>query len=275
MLKQPTLFELESPQYDKSKAKTNGKIFTLYRDKSGDQHINYDDLEWKYLDGDGDFRSDEIRKLRDEADIIITNPPFSLFREFLAWIMEGQKKFLIIGNIYCIIYIEVFPLIKQNKIWLGNGMGRWISGFIVPESYELYGTEARMEDGTRIVATNNALWLTNLDHGRRHQPIPLMTEADNIKYSKHKELKEKKKYSRYDNYEAIDVPYTDAIPNDFDGVMGVPISFLDKYSPEQFEILGSNRGVDQDPDGVYGRSSYVDGRETFKRIFIRHRIPTK
>ena len=144
---------------------------------------------------------------------------------------------MIIGNINCISYKEVFPLIKENKIWLGNGMGRWISGFIVPESYGLYGTEARIEDGKRIVATNNCLWLTNLDHGRRHQPLQLMTMADNLKFSKHKEIKENG-YPKYDNYDAIEVPYTDSIPSDYDGAMGVPITFLDKYCPEQFEILG-------------------------------------
>jgi hypothetical protein len=178
---QPTLFEMESPEFDEQKTQTNGKIFTLTKDKTGDGHINVEDLEWTYLSGDGDFRSDEIKALRNEADFIITNPPFSLFSDFLAWIVEANKKFLIIGNINCITYREVFPLIMANKAWLGNGMGRWISGFIVPDSYELYGTEARLEEGKRIVATNNALWLTNLDHGRRHSPLKLMTMEENKK----------------------------------------------------------------------------------------------
>lgn len=268
---QPTLFEVHDPQYDEDKSVQNGKIFTLSHDKNSDKKINIDDLEWHYLKGDGDFNSAEIKALRDEADIIITNPPFSLFREFLAWIIEAGKQFLIIGNINSIVYIEVFPLIKEGKAWVGNGMGRWISGFIVPKSYELYGTEARMDsDGNRIIATNSCLWLTNIDHGHRHQPLPLMTMADNVKYSKHKDIRVNG-YRTYDNYDAIDVPYTDAIPSDFDGVMGVPISFLDKFDPDQFEILGSNRGVEQDPNGIFGRGSYVDGKETFKRIFIRHR----
>ena len=155
---QLTLFETESEEYDETITRSNGKIFTLTRDKNNSGKIDIDDLEWHYLKGDGDFRSQEVTKLRDEADFIITNPPFSLFREFLAWIMEANKQFLIIGNINCITYKEVFPLIKDNKAWLGNGMGRWISGFIVPEAYELYGTEARIdEDGNRIVATNNCL----------------------------------------------------------------------------------------------------------------------
>jgi hypothetical protein len=272
---QPTLFEMDDPQYDEDKTVQNGKIFTLTHDINADTKVNIDDLEWHYLQGDGDFLSDEIKVLRDEADIIITNPPFSLFREFLGWIVEVEKQFLIIGNINSIVYIEVFPLIQAKKAWVGNGMGRWISGFIVPKSYELYGSEARVDaDGNRIVATNSCLWLTNIDHGRRHKTLPLMTMSDNLKFSRHKNLNTEG-YQTYDNYDAIDVPYTDAIPSDYDGVMGVPISFLDKFSPEQFEIVGSNRGVGQDPNGVYGRGSYINGKETFKRIFIRHRSESK
>lgn len=246
---QPSLFEVNDPQYDEYKTIKNGKIFTLTKDKSGDGKIDVDDLEWTYLQGDGDFNSAEIKKLRDEADIIITNPPFSLFRDFLKWIIEGNKQFLIIGNINIITYKEVFPLIKQNKAWLGTGMGRWISGFIVPDSYELYGTEARIDDsGSRIIATNSCLWLTNIDHGKRHQPLTLMTVDDNLKYNK--KLKGISSYKVYDNYDAIEVPFTDAIPSDYKGVMGVPITFLDKYNPEQFVILGATqRGChDEVPD---------------------------
>lgn len=241
------------------------KIFTLTR---RNKKIDINDLQWKYLDGDGDFRSDEVRALRDEADIIITNPPFSLFREFFSWIMEANKKFLMIGNINCVTYQEVFPYIMQNKIWLGNGMGRWISGFIVPDSYELYGTEARVEDGKRIVATNNCLWLTNLDHGRRHHPMQLMTMADNIKFSKHRRIREDK-YIQYDNYNAIDVPFSDSIPSDYDGIMGVPVSFLDKYNPEQFEIIGeANHGSDNEFDLF---KPLINGKAKFKRILIRRK----
>lgn len=236
--KQISLFEMNSPQFDEKITNSRGKIFVLERDVNNSGTIDIDDLEWSYLEGDGDFRSEEVKKLRDEADVIVTNPPFSLFREFLMWITEAEKQFLMIGNINCITYKEVFTRIMKNKVWLGNGMGRWISGFIVPESYELYGLEARIDDdGNRIVSTNNCLWLTNLEHGRRHQPLSLMTMEDNIKFSKHKEIKGKG-YPMYDNYEAIEVPFADAIPNDYQGVMGVPITFLDKYCPEQFEILG-------------------------------------
>ncbi len=249
---QLTLFESESPQFDQKKTKTHGKIFILERDLNNSGKIDINDLEWSYLDGDGDFRSDEVRKLRDEADIIITNPPFSLFREFLAWILEAQKKFLIIGSINCITYKEVFPLIKENKVWLGNGMGRWISGFIVPKGYDLYGSEARIDkDGNRIVSTNSCLWLTNLEHGKRHQPLRLMTMDDNLKYSKHKDIKELG-YPKYDNYDAIDVSFTDAIPKKYNGIMGVPVTFLDKYNPEQFKIIGLGNGAELfGPNKIY------------------------
>lgn len=263
---QPTLFEMDDPQFDKNKTVKNGKIFTLTRDKSSDGKIDVGDLEWHYLEGNGDFRSAEIKTLRDEADIVITNPPFSLFREFLNWIIEADKLFLIIGSINVITYKEVFPLIKGNKIWLGNGMGRWISGFIVPKSYELYGSEARIdESGNRIVATNSCLWLTNIDHGRRHQPLPLMTMEDNIKFSRHKEIKGSS-YQKYDNYYAIDVPYTDAIPSDYDGEMGVPITFLDKYNPEQFEIvaLGNSR------ENFTPSKDYINPKKVFKNGNIQN-----
>jgi len=197
--------------------------------------------EWEPLDGDGDFRSDESISLLKQSDIIITNPPFSLFREYFKQLIDYGKSFLIIANINAITYKEVFPLIKDNKIWLGTGMGRWISGFIVPESYELYGSEARIDnEGNRIVATNNCLWLTNIDHGKRHTQIPLMTLSDNRKFNKQVQ-KDVTCYKKYDNYDAIEIPFTNAIPSDYDGVMGVPITFLDKYSPEQFEIIGNGQ----------------------------------
>jgi hypothetical protein len=232
--------------------------------------------EWTPLDGDGDFRTDESISFLKQSDIVITNPPFSLFHGYFGQLIEHNKKFLIIANINAISYKEVFPLIKANKVWLGTGMGRWISGFIVPASYELYGTEARIdEEGNRIVATNNCLWLTNLDHGKRHQPLPLMTMEDNIKFSKHKEIKGKE-FKKYDNYNAIEVPYTDAIPSDFDGVIGVPITFLDKYNPDQFEIIGvSDNGVIDKkyklPHFKKHNEPYIDGQKIYKRIFIRRK----
>lgn len=272
-----TDYEKTSPKYDVVKTVSRGKIFILKRDTDDSGSIDLDDLEWEYLEGDGDFRSEEVRKLRDEADVIITNPPFSLFRDFLIWVTEGNKQFMMIGNINCITYKEVFPLIKDNKAWLGNGMGRWISGFIVPEKYELYGTEARIENGKRIVATNNCLWLTNIEHGRRHQPLSLMTMADNKKFSSHKVIKENG-YPKYENYDVIEVPFTDAIPSDYDGVMGVPITFLDKYNPEQFELIGmaedNGKGYSGEASKWDGENPHclVNGKAMYKRIFIRKRV---
>src|SRR6266498_280235 len=203
---QPTLFEFSDPQFDKNKTKKNGKIFTLSHDKTGDHKINVDDLEWHYLAGDGDFRSAEIKKLREESDIIITNPPFSLFREFLAWILEARKQFVIIGNMNAITYKEVFPLLKENKAWLGPSISSGDREFQVPDSYPINAAGWRIdENGRKYLRIKGVRWFTNLDHGRRHEHIPLMTMADNLKYSKHKEIKGKKSYDRYDNYDAIEV----------------------------------------------------------------------
>ena len=231
---QPTLFETESPYYDADKSRTNGKIFVLERDVTGDNRIDINDLEWQYLKGDGDFRSKEVTKLRDEADIIITNPPFSLFREFVAWLMDSEKQFIIIGNQNAITYKEIFPLIKENKIWLGKGFTGGAAHFI--SNYTDYATAGDHREG--MIRVSGVVWFTNIDHGRRHQPLKLMTMAENLKHSKHKEIRGQKEYIHYENYDAIEVPYTDAIPSDYDGVMGVPISFIDKYCPEQFEVLG-------------------------------------
>lgn len=240
---QLTLFETESPQFDADKTKTNGKIFVLDRDVTGDNRINIEDLQWQYLEGDGDFRSKEIRKLRDEADIIVTNPPFSLFKEFMAWLMEASKKFIIIGNKNCITYKEIFPLIRDNLMWVGRTPMTQDLLFEIPKSLERIfvengknGSNYKIVDG-KIYGRSTSIWLTNVEHGRRHEPMRLMTMADNFKHSKHKDLRERKEYEFYDNYDAMDVPYTDAIPSDYEGIMGVPISFLDKYCPEQFEIL--------------------------------------
>ena len=317
-LTEPTLFESESPLFDADKSKSNGKIFTLHRDTSGDRRIDVDDLEWEYLDGDGDFRSSEVKKLRDEADVIITNPPFSLFREFLAWIVEADKKFVIIGNMNAITYKEVFPLIKADRLWLGATANGSDMVFAVPPGSEVKAADkekaARLGyvgDYTRL---GNSCWFTNIDHGRRHKPLALMTMVDILRFSKHKELRGRSSFAKYDNYDAIEVPFTDSIPADFAGIMGVPISFLDKYSPDQFEILGATqRGChdavpdtkkyddywEMKPDGTKtgssggktnenanllgndGRKNYFIDKKgrviqsAYQRIFIRHRSPTK
>ncbi len=232
----PTLFEVNDPQFDYKKTTKYGKIFTLSQDITGDGKIDVNDLVWTYLEGDGDFKSKEIKKLRDEADIIITNPPFSLFREFLAWIVEANKQFVIIGSLSAITYKEVFPLIKSNKMWMGNGFHAGNAFFSTPSAQE-YG-EGVYNPETGLVKFRNVCWFTNIDHGRRHQPLTLMTMEDNLKFSKHKEIIGKASYDKYDNYDAIEVPFTDSIPSDYKDMMAVPISFLDKYCPEQFEILG-------------------------------------
>lgn len=261
---QPSLFEQDAPQYDPSKTSVRGKIFVLDHDIDGDGRIDFHDLEWRYLESDGDFRSQEVTRLRDEADIIVTNPPFSLFREFLAWIIEADKKFVIIGNINAITYKETFPLIKENKIWLGATNFNKGMYFLVPDGFK-YANTYKFEkymNGKAVNRVPGVCWFTNLEHGRRHQPLSLMTMEENIMYSKHKEIRGKG-YAHYDNYDAIDVPYTDAIPSDYDGAMGVPITFLDKYCPNQFEILGFRKGDDN-------RDLRVCGNTPYFRILIRY-----
>ena len=238
---EPTLFEMDSPIFDAEKTRINGKIFELNRDADGSGRIDIDDLEWHYLVGDGDFRSPEVCALRDQADIIITNPPFSLFREFVAWIVSSEKDMLIIGNINAITYREIFSLIRENRIWLGATGFMSDMVFGVPK-----GTEVDPKDKAKAqklgytgdyTRLGNSCWFTNLDHGRRHQPMQLMSMSDNKRFGKHKDIKEFG-YLKYDNYDAIDIGYTDAIPSDYNDAMGVPITFLDKYCPEQFEIVG-------------------------------------
>lgn len=242
---QLSLFEQESPQYDEEKSIQNGRIFILDSDTNDDGKTDVNDLVWDYLEGDGDFRSDELSALRDQADFVITNPPFSLFRKFLAWVVEANKRFVLIGNMNAITYKEAFELIRSDRLWLGatnfnTGMYfRVPPGFVYAPTYKF---EQEM-DGVQVNRVPGVCWFTSVDHGRRHQPLSLMTQADNKKFSKHKEIKDVG-YKTYDNYDAIEVPFTDAIPSDYDGVMGVPITFLDKYSPEQFEIVGITQSWD-------------------------------
>lgn len=209
----------------------------------------------KYFDGNGDFRSKESIELLTKSDIVVTNPPFSLFRELLSQLVEYDKQFLIIGNINAITYKGTFKLIGENRIWMGINMGRGISGFIVPEHYELYGTETKVnENGEKIVSPNNCLWLTNLDNSKRHEDMPLTKT-----YQKEKDL-----YQHYDNLNGINVNRTANIPSDYSGVMGVPITFLHKYNPEQFEIVGFRKGDD-------GRDLSINGKNPYFRILIKHK----
>lgn len=275
---QITIFEMQSPNFNQKLHQTHGKKFILERGKNNTT-LTIHDLQFEYLKGDGDFRSKEVTKLRDEADIIITNPPFNtLFSEFFNWVLESKKKFLFIASINSITYKDVFTRIKNKEVWTGTGMGRWISGFIVPSDYDLYGTEARQEGNRHIVSTNNCLWYTNLDHGKRHEPLKLMTMSDNLKFNKalKNNLKKKfgydDKYPKYTNYDAIEVPLAKAIPSDYDGCMGVPISFLDKYNPNQFEIIGCSYsyGDPGEPWHHAGDSYALDsnGVDIYKRLFI-------
>ena len=272
-------------QFDPSKTQTNGKIFILDKDLTGDGKVNINDLQWHYLEGDGDFRSKEVTQLRDEVDFIITNPPFSLSREFLAWIIAGKKQFAIISNMNAITYKETFPLIKDNKIWLGATNFNTGMYFRVPDDFvyaETYKFEKELNK-EKVNRVPGLCWFTNIDHGRRHQPLPLMSMQDNLRYSKHKGLRGKTSYEHYDNYNAIEVPFTDAIPSDYDGIMGVPISFLDKYCPEQFEIIWQASGNTRAsaPKDVLeflnyqphpedrGGCTVIQGKRTYGRILIR------
>jgi len=232
---QPSLFETESPLFDADKTRIKGKIFELTHDTNQNGRIDIDDLEWHYLEGDGDFRSKEVCQLRDQSDIIVTNPPFSLFREFVSWIINGEKSFLILGTMNAIHYKEIFPSIKDNKIWLGVCIG---------------AKEYSKPDGG-IQKMGNTCWFTNIEHGRRHESLKLMTMNDNIRYGKNKEVRSQG-YIKYQNYDAIDVPAVESIPDDYLGAMGVPDSFLAKYCPEQFEIIGLGSGYLGQNIGVGG-----------------------
>lgn len=211
------------------------------------------------LKGNGDFRNEESIELLKEADIIITNPPFSLFREYIAQLIEYGKRFLIMGNNNSITYKEIFKLIKENKIWLGYDVNKTME-FALSDSYEKW---SRIENGVKYGKVPAISWFTNLETDKRHQEL--------ILYKKYTA----EEFPKYDNYDAIEVSKVVDIPQDYDGVMGVPITFLDKFNPDQFELIGSNRWVGQDEDGVYGRSSYLNGKETFKRLFIKNKKVSK
>ena len=256
--------------YNVEKSRIKGKIFTLTHDTNANGRIDIDDLQWSYLEGDGDFRSAEVTVLRDEADIIITNPPFSLFREFLAWIMEGGKQFLIIGNLNAVTYKEVFPLIKNNQIWMGSSYFNGGAAFFIADQ-SLYDPSkmsneknAFFQDGKFLWRVNGVRWFTNIEHGKRHQPLQLMNMVDNLRFNK--KLAGLTKYFEIDNYEALEVPYTEVIPNDYNGIMGVPISFLDKYCPEQFEIIGITKTWFGIARKIYPEQVQIDKNGQQKRV---------
>ena len=245
----------------------NGKVFVLDGENT---------LQWEYLTGDGDFRSAEVTALRDEADMVITNPPFSLFREFMAWLTEGGVQFSVIGNMNAVTYKEIFPLIKGNKMWPGTAFNK-TTEFAVPADYYAAKDAELDKYGNRLVNVPAIAWFTNIEHGRRHEPLQLMTQAENQKHNK-RIINNPNSYKKYDNYDAIEVPATSGIPSDYEGVMGVPISFLDKYCPEQFEIVGTTEsegvGLSQGlHDGSDVKHATVENKKVYKRILIRHINP--
>lgn len=238
-------------------------VITEVTDNNGDGAINLADVEWLIkndnnvltrLNGNGDFRSPECVELLREADIVVTNPPFSLFREYVAQLVEFDKKFLIIGNMNAVTYKEIFPLIKGNRMWLGSALS--YAAFKVPSSYEEKSTRFWIdESGQKWRSMGNICWFTNLDVKKRHENLILYKT-----YSP-------QEYPKYDNYDAINVDKTADIPCDYDGVMGVPITFLDKYNPEQFEILGIDRYIEDNPN--YGHRFKINDKEIYARILIR------
>jgi hypothetical protein len=266
------------PQKGRPKITANKFIINEVHDIDGDGAYNLNDIaeqlkanknnEWAPLEGDGDFRSKECVELLKLSDIVVTNPPFSLFREYIKQIFDYNKKFVIIGNMNAITYKEVFPLIKENKLWFGPTITGGDREFRVPESYPITAAGWRVdENGHKYIRVKGVRWFTNLDHGRRHHPLSLMTMEDNLKFNK--KMKGRSEYQRYENYDAIEVSFTDAIPSDYKGAMGVPISFIDKYSPEQFEIIKFRHGDD-------GRDlRFMDGTTPYFRILIRHREAAK
>ena len=266
---QESLFE--DIEYDKEKDFERGKIFILENDnKTRDGVVNIDDIQWEYLQGDGDFRSPEVTKLRDEADFVITNPPFSLFREFIAWVTGKGCQFAVLGNMNAATYKEIFPLIKENRMWPGQEFNKTMN-FAIPSEYFIQeGSEEVDNFGRNIVKVPAICWFTNIPHGKRNEPLSLMTKADNERFNK-KVTGNSLAYRKYDNYDAIEVPSTSAIPSDYKGIMGVPISFLTKYCPEQFEIVHFRKGNDDKDLRLIDENG--KSINPYMRILIKHKNP--
>ena len=223
---------------------------------------NPNDIGFKHLKGDGDFRSEECIELLKQADIVVTNPPFSLFREYVAQLDDYKKCFLIIGNVNAITYKETFRIIHENRMWLGVSISSGDREFEVPDDYPLTATTHRIdENGKKYVRVKGVRWFTNLDHSKRHEDL--------ILYKKYTP----KEYPKYDNYDAINVDKTNDIPIDYDGVMGVPITFLDKYNPVQFEILGKTNNKDSGQGYLIGDNptAMISGKSLYHRILIRRK----
>lgn len=233
-----------------------GKKYEYYGDLNGNNYPDEEEICTSELEGDGDFRSEECIELLKKCDIVCTNPPFSLFRQYVAQLFEYKKDFLIIGNVNAISYKEVFPLIKENKMWLGVSMTSGDRKFVVPDNYPLNAAGCGIdENGKKYIRVNCARWFTNLDHKKCHEELLL--------YKKYNE----EEYPKYDNYDAIEVGKTKDIPMDYNGIMGVPITFLDKYCPEQFEIVGQMMTT-KVTEFNFGYP-YIDGKKKFARLLIK------
>jgi len=238
----------------------------IYLEYTGDKNGNFvpdpNEIGIKQLKGDGDFRSKESISLLTQADIVVTNPPFSLFREYVAQLIEYDKKFVIVGHQNAITYKEIFPLIKENKLWLGYGF-KGGAGHFINEHYEDYATATDRKEG--MIRVSGVHWFTNLDLNKRHEDLILYKTYN------------KKEYPKYDNYDAIEVSKTKDIPMDYAGVMGVPITFMDKYNPDQFEIIGATESEGKGfSNGLWDEKSRVaqpliNQNRVYKRIFIKHK----
>ena len=234
-----------------------GKKYEYYGDLNGNNYPDEEEICTSELEGDGDFRSEECIELLKKCDIVCTNPPFSLFRQYVAQLFEYNKDFLIIGNVNAISYKEVFPLIKENKMWLGVSSFNKGMYFGVPDDYTYADTYKfdRERNGKKVMRVSSICWFTNLDHKKRHEELVL--------YKKYNE----EEYPKYDNYDAIEVSKVTDIPMDYYGVMGVPITFLDKYCPEQFEIVGQMMTT-KVTEFNFGYP-YIDGKKKFARLLIK------
>ena len=237
-----------------SQNKCEQAIYLIYDgDKNGNHIPDPEEIGIHPLKGDGDFRSKECIELLKQADIVVTNPPFSLFREYVAQLIEYEKKFIIIGNVNAVSYKEIFPLIMQNKMWMGHGFSAGNAYFKVPDDADVSGYASGVYNPeTGLVKFRNCAWFTNLDIKKRHENIILIR-----KYSS--DL-----YPKYDNFNAIEVSKTEDIPEDYDGMMGVPLTFLDKYNPEQFEILGITQSWFKMASRIYPEQIQIDknGKES-------------
>ena len=233
-----------------------GKKYEYYGDLNGNNYPDEEEVFTSELEGDGDFRSEECIELLKKCDIVCTNPPFSLFRQYVAQLFEYNKDFLIIGNVNAISYKEVFPLIKENKMWLGVSITSGGRKFVVPDNYPLNAAGCGIdENGKKYIMVKCVRWFTNLDHKKRHEELLLYKKYNTDEYPK------------YDNYDAIEVGKTKDIPMDYNGIMGVPITFLDKYCPTQFEIVGQMMTT-KVTEFNFGYP-YIDGKKKFARVLIK------